>query len=118
MKRCFEVGVYGCSVFLAGIEAALKIHNGVRVQWLGNSLAEALWEIRMLSPQAVLFEINNGSQAVISAIKREYPSIKIMGLSPESGIVTVICGGEQDDAMSAGGELIQVIEQCAGKVKS
>ena len=107
LERCFEVGVYGRSVFLVGIEAALKNRKGFRVRWLGDSLDEALWEIKMLSPHAILFESGAVSQTAVTAIMREYPNIKLLSLEPERDTVMVISSSEQ--TVSSGEELAQVI---------
>ena len=113
LEQCFEVGVFGRSVFLVGIEAALKNRKGFRIRWLGNSLDEALWEIEMLSPHAVLFESGDVSQTVIAVLMREYPNIQFIGLEPERDTVTVISSNEQ--TVSSGEELVQVILHAVGR---
>ncbi len=113
MERCFEVGIYGRSLFLAGIESSLKKQEGIRVRWLGDSLDEALWEIRMLSPQVILYEVSDASQLAAAAIMRQYPELWLLGLDPERDTVTIFSSSKQ--TVSSGEELVRIVLQAAGR---
>ena len=107
LKPYLEVGVYGRSVFLLGIEAVLKKQEGIRVCWLGNTLEEVLWEIVMLSPHIILFENRSASQTVITSIMQQFPAIKLIGLEAERDRATVISCQEQ--TITSGEQLLQIL---------
>lgn len=91
-----EVGICGSSRYMTDIGASLHIQGKIRVTRLGDSLAEAALEIKMLSPHAVLFEMSDSDagEAVIAAILQEHPGIKLINLEPNSGAITVFSARE------------------------
>lgn len=95
MEQRLEVGVCGRGPVLAGIEASLKGRQGLRVQRLGESLAEAVWELVMLSPHAVLFEIDRAAPADIAAVLQRLPGTRLIGLSAAGDAITVYSASER-----------------------
>ncbi|SMD16281.1 hypothetical protein [Sporomusa malonica] len=89
VKTVLEVGLCGTSPIWSRIEESLQVHRQLRVRWLGYSLAEAARELKMLSPHAVLFEINQADPAVIAATLRICTGTKLIGINPESQDITV-----------------------------
>lgn len=104
MERCFEVGVYGRNMFFIEIEDVLRKRKQLRVRWLGNSLLEVLWEIRMLSPHVILFEMDGSSQGGIAALMEQCHGIKFIGIEPGRDAVQVISAHEKmissDDSLA------------------
>jgi hypothetical protein len=93
VKEGLEVGICGTGPVWTRIEESLQGHQRLRVRWLGKSLAEAAREIKMLSPHAVLFEINQAETAVVAAIQRIFTKTKLIGLDPESEVITIYPAG-------------------------
>jgi hypothetical protein len=93
--RNLEVGVCGCSLFLAGIKISLQAREGMRVRRLGDSLAESFGEIKMLFPHVVIFEMNAVEQSAIANIMRKIPHTMLIGLEAESESITVFSASEQ-----------------------
>lgn len=107
------MGICGCSLFLAGMETSLQARGGMRVRRLGNSLSEAVLEINMLAPHAVIFEMGDAEQAVINYILGEHPGTMLIGLEAERDYMTVFSVSEQ--RVSSVEELVRVIREQAKK---
>lgn len=95
MKTVLEVGLCGVSPIWSQIEKSLQGHLQLRVRWLGNSLAEAARELRMLSPHAVLFEINQSDPALFASILHLCTGSRLIGLDPESKNITIFSVEQQ-----------------------
>ncbi|HWR38544.1 MAG TPA: hypothetical protein VN611_03520 [Patescibacteria group bacterium] len=89
MKQCVEVGICGSGPVLTGIETSLKTLKGFRVRRLPISLAESVWEIKMLHPHAVIFEMRAVEEAVIAAILRNIPGVRLIGIDSGRDSITV-----------------------------
>lgn len=107
MEKWLEAGVCGKSLMLAGIVASLQAIGEVRVSRLGSSLAEAVPEIKLLSPHAVFFEMSDGGQAAVGDILREHPGLMLIGLEPGRDEITAFYAARQ--TVSSAEELMQMI---------
>ncbi|WP_021168037.1 hypothetical protein SOV_50330 [Sporomusa ovata DSM 2662] len=107
LKQCLEVGICGNSLFLNGMAASLQEQRLFRVSRLEKSLADAVLDIKMLSPHAVLFEYTDAERPIIAALLRECPGIRLIGLEAERNSLIVFSGSEH--AVTNVEELIQVI---------
>lgn len=113
LTQSLEVGVYGCGPFMAEMESSLQAVGGLRVRRLGNALADAVLEMKMLSPDAVIFEMSEDAQSLITAILQEYPGTMLIGIGPGRGSITVFSASER--TVSSGEELARVIRARAKK---
>jgi hypothetical protein len=89
------VGVCGKGLFVTGIAASLKEQGRLWVRQLGDSLAEAFYEIKMLSPQAVIFEWSAADEAAIAALLRQVPGVRLVGLDAQTSTFTVFSASRQ-----------------------
>lgn len=94
-KAGLEIGICGAGPRWAGVEETLRRREGLRVRRLGDSLAEAVREILMLSPHAVLFEINRADPADIAAVLARMPGTRLIGLSAAGDTITVFSASER-----------------------
>jgi hypothetical protein len=113
MGKCLEIGICSPSFIMNGIEESLKAQENLRIIRLGNSLAEAAMEIKLLFPHAVIFEMGGAKQTDIAAILQKYPHIRLIGLDPERDAITVFSASEQK--VSSVDELAQIILKCTGE---
>ena len=108
-KAGLEIGICGAGPRWAGVEETLRQREGLRVRRLGESLAEAVREIVMLSPHAVLFEISRADPADIAALLGRLPGTRLIGLSAAGDAITVYSASERP-VLSAE-ELLRVITE-------
>lgn len=64
-------------------------------------------DIKMLSPDAVLFEYSDAEKPAIAALLREQPGIRLIGLEAERNCLIVFSGSEH--SVTNVEELMQVI---------
>ena len=107
MQKRLEVAVCGGSLLTAGIVASLQAQGGFRVSRLGSSLAEAAPAIKMLAPQAVIFEICEDGLAEVGALLRENRALTLIGLERERDAITVFTASRQ--TIESGEALARVI---------
>lgn len=110
MRKHLEIGICSSGLIMDGIEASLKTQENLRISRLGQSLAEAAMEIKMIFPHAIIFEIKDTKQADIAAVLQEYPGVKLIGIDPERDAITVFSASEQK--VSSVDELARVITEC------
>lgn len=94
VKEGLEIGICAAGPVWDGIEATLRGRR-LRVRRLGESLEEAAREIKMLYPHAVIFEMHEDEQAVISAILCVIPGVKLIGIDPGHDSITVFSASAQ-----------------------
>ncbi|MDT8903527.1 hypothetical protein [Anaeroselena agilis] len=107
MQKRLEVAVCGGSLLAAGIAASLEARGEIRVSRLGSSLAEAAPAVRMLSPQAIIFDIRDGGLAEVGTLLREKPGLVLIGLEHDRDTATVFAAGRQK--VESGEELARLI---------
>ncbi|GEM_PF-3821570 len=112
-REGLEIGICGTGPKWAGVEAKLRQQEGLRVRWLGDSLAAAVREIVMLSPHAVLFEISRAEPADIAAVLGRLPGTRLIGFNAAGNAITVFSASERP-VLSAE-ELLRVIEENPGR---
>ncbi|MDT8903997.1 hypothetical protein [Anaeroselena agilis] len=95
IKAALEIGICGAGPRWSGVEEILRRQEGLRVRRLGDSLAAAVPEILMLSPHAVLFEINRAAPADIAVIMQRLPGTRLIGLSAAGDALTVFAASER-----------------------
>lgn len=95
VKEGVEVGICGTGPVWAGIEESLQKLPGLRVRQLGCSLAVAAREVAMLSPHAVLFDMNKAEPDAVAAIMRKLPGTKLIGLNPAGDAITVFAASKR-----------------------
>jgi len=113
LKQRVEVGICGSSLFLAGIEASLKTRQGLRIRRVGECLTESELEIKMLSPNVVLFEMSDDAQPLIAVFFWEYPGIKWIGV--ESKNCSIIVFSTIGHSIISVEELVRMIDVCADR---
>ncbi len=109
LKQRLEVGICGNSLFLNGMAASLQERGLFRISHLEKSLAEAMLDIKMLSPYAMLFEYSEAERPAIAALLREHPGIKLIGLEAERNSLVVFSGREH--TVTNVEELTQIIAE-------
>ncbi|MDT8899635.1 hypothetical protein [Anaeroselena agilis] len=95
MKEGVEVGICGTGPVWAGIEESLQKLPGLRVRQLGSSLAVAAREVAMLSPHAVLFDMDKAEPDVVAAILRKLPGTRLIGFNAAGDAITVFAASER-----------------------
>jgi len=88
-KEGLEIGICGTGPRWTEVEEILRQQKGLRIRRLGDSLAEAVREILMLSPHVVLFEIDKAEPAAITAIMERLAGTKLIGLSAAGNAITL-----------------------------
>jgi hypothetical protein len=94
LKQQLDVVVCGNSLFLSGMAASLRRQGIFRVSCFDEPLALSVSDIKMLSPQAVLFEYSDAVQPIITLLLKERPSLRLVGLRPEEDSLVVFSGSE------------------------
>lgn len=109
LKQGLEIGICGSGPRWSKIEEALRQQKGFRIRRLGDSLAEGIQEILMLSPHVVLFEIDQAEPATITAIMERLTGTKLIGLSAAGKAITLSAASER--SMLSMAELTRVITE-------
>jgi len=108
-KKGLEIGICGSGPRWTEVEEILRQQKGLRIRRLGDSLAEAVREILMLSPHVVLFEIDKAEPAAIAAIMERLTGTKLIGLSAAGNAITLLAASERPVLSAA--ELTRVITE-------
>ena len=85
-----EVVFCGGSLYLSSLASGLQVGGRWRVVRLESAFAHLAEELRMLRPDAVVFELDTAHcDRAISELLRAHPGIRLIGLDPAGGSLTV-----------------------------
>lgn len=82
--------LYGNSVFLAGIQAALELDPGIELIVVDPGSTGVMERIHYHNPRALLFDLAEGQQDFAIALLREQPSLLLIGVDPSSDELLVL----------------------------
>jgi len=91
-----EVVFCGKSPYLSGLATGLQLGGRLRVIRLESAFSQSTEELKMLRPEAVVFEHDEteSDQAVMDFLKA-YPRIRLIGLNHDGDRLTVFIGNER-----------------------
>ena len=76
--------LYGNSLFMAGVEASLKDRQGLSVVRIDAALPGAQDDLKTLSPDIVIFDLDGPYSHLILPFIREHPDLPLLGLGLDS----------------------------------
>jgi hypothetical protein len=104
-----KVVLYGNSVFMAGVEASLKSRDEIEVIHIDASLPDAVQELDVLNPVAVIFDLSSPPPLRLGLpFVREHLGLPFIGLDVTSNTVLVL-SCQQYPALTVD-DLAQVIQ--------
>lgn len=96
MKSCLEIGICGDSLFMSQIEKRLQRMEGLHVRRLGDSLEEVTMDVKMLSPNAVIYQLQEEQQTATYQLQQDYLGVKMIGLRLK-GDFTAVCFADRQE---------------------
>ena len=88
-----EIVFCGKSLYLSGLASGLQSGGRFRVIRLESALGQIAEELKMLHPDAVVFELDATSHhRVIMDFLKTHPRIRLIGLNPDDDSLTVFSG--------------------------
>ncbi len=86
------VAVYGNSLFIAGIQASLKIQPELQVSEIGGSDPDLTAPLAASCPDVIIFDLTSTRPLISLAFLAEHPQVLFIGLDLNSDRVLVLSG--------------------------
>ncbi len=106
------VAVYGNSLFIAGIEATLKIQPEVQVSQIGGSDPDLTAPLTASCPDVIVFDLAATQPLISRSFLADHPQVLFLGLDLNSDRVLVLSG--QFSKVVTTNHLMQLILQEPG----
>ncbi len=84
-----EVVVCGNNQFVDGVAASLIADGRSRVTRSGRYLPDVVWELGMVCPDIVIFEIGSDNKVPDPAFFSGYPAVKFIGINAKDSVMAV-----------------------------
>ncbi len=92
MEKPRTVGVYGNSLFIAGIEASLQAQSGLEVSRIATASPDSTESLAQGCPDVIVFDLASAQPPVSISFLAEHPRLTLIGLDLKSNSVLVLSG--------------------------
>ncbi len=107
--------LYGDSVFLAGIKAALKGYDALEPITLESGRSGICGHIQEMNPRAVLFDRFTAEPDVVLRLLCDRPNLVVIGVNASSDEIVIL--SVRKEHVSSIAELVNVIGQRSDSVR-